>query len=82
MFDSGHDKLPSRVDSTIALSSTFSLASDLYHRYKFLVNYLEAGKGINPVQTFIQEIRQDTIARPHWQISPSEEVYLCVPSLW
>lgn len=82
IFDNDDDKLPSKMDSVIAMTSGFQKASNLYYRYKFLIGYLEAGKGTNPTEKFIQEIRQDIEVSPHWQISPTKEVYIPHLSLY
>src|SRR5260221_5792176 len=52
IFDNDDDKLPSKMDSVIAMTSGFEKASNLYHRYKFLIGYLEAGKGTNPIEKY------------------------------
>ena len=77
MYAGDNGKFPTIVGLRIAIFFTFIKASDLYHRVKFLVKYLEEVEGILPIQSFIQAIKQDINAGPHWpeQISFSEEVY-------
>jgi hypothetical protein len=74
MFDGDDDLLPNRLDCLIAWSSTLTKASDLYHRCKFLVRYLEDGKGTNKIRDFLQEIREDNEVSPYWPTSKESEV--------
>jgi hypothetical protein len=69
------DRLPDRLDNFIAWSCISTKASDLYHRSKFLIDYLERpGRlGTERVEEFIQEIKRDINASPHRQISSSED---------
>ena len=70
LFDGDDDKLPFSVDSMLALLCTFTKASHLYYRFKFLIDYLEAGKGTEPIQVFMKAIR----SIPQWQIPANKEV--------
>ena len=76
LYGGGDGKLPSTVSMRLGLFFISFKASDIYHQFRFLVRYLEAGKGNQPVAPFIQAIREDRFASPHWQISPNEEVLL------
>ena len=75
LFNGGSDeKLPRQTDCSISLLACRFKASDLYHQFKFMVGHLEADRGREPIGSFIQGIKQDVDAGPHWQISPEEEV--------
>ena len=69
--------LPQEMDASIAIFASRTKASDLYYQCKFMVNYLEASGGKEPVQHFLQAINQDSKASKHyWKISRTKEVYL------
>ena len=70
MFVGDIGTLPSRIDCAIAMNCMFTKASHFYHRFKFLIDYLEAGKGMEPIQGFMKAIR----SIPQWQIPANEEV--------
>jgi len=74
LFDDDDDKLHLQREAVIALYAHRFKVSDLYHQFKFMVSYLEAGRGTEPIQSFIQAIKQDANVSAHWQMSPREEV--------
>ena len=77
MYDGDDEILPFAMDEKMAILSSIAKASDLYHRFKFIVQYLETpGRMNEPIQTFIQAISQDVTTSPHWQIpSTDSEVF-------
>ena len=77
MYDGDDETLPLGMDGKMAILSAVAKASDLYHRFKFIVRYLETpGQKNEPIRTFIQAIREDVTTKPHWQFpsTDSEEV--------
>jgi len=58
-------------DGVIALLCDYTRASYLYYRLKFLISYLEAGRGTETVETFIEAIGRDD--KSHWEVIPTEE---------
>jgi len=72
------ERVYQQKDAQIALLAEHSKASDVYHEFKFMVSYLEAGRGTEPIRTFIQAIKQDINFKTHWQVSENEEVYSLV----
>jgi len=71
LFDDDDDKLHLQREAVIALYARCFKVSDLYHQFKFMVSYLEADKGTEPIKDFIRAIKQDA----HWGVSSQEEVY-------
>ena len=69
------ERVYQQKNAQIALLAEHSKASDVYHQFKFMVNYLEARRGSEPIRTFIQAIKQDINFKTHWQVSEKEEVY-------
>ncbi len=61
-------------DGVIALICDNTRASYLYYRFKFMMSYLEAGRGTERIETFIEAIGRDD--KSHWEvIPPGERVY-------
>ena len=72
MHDDNEGKPPyDDFDAVIALLCDNTRASSLYYRFKFMVGYLEADKGMSNVGAFIKAIEKDT--ESHWEVVPQNE---------
>lgn len=58
-------------DGVIALFCDNTKASYLYFRFKFLISYLEGGRGAENVASFIEAIGRDE--ESHWEVIPQDE---------
>jgi len=74
LYDNMGDSLWFATEFHIVASAARTKASDLYYQFKFMVDFLEAGRGAEPVRCFLRAIKQDQEASRHWEVSPADEV--------